>query len=109
MSVALPLGRFVCLWALLGFATGARQQIPQHPAQQQEDTRLPDGRLQKDEILKAEYEKNLQDARDLAKLSEDLKAQLEKDGRWVVSVDAIKKTQEIEKLAKRMRSRMKRL
>ncbi len=72
------------------------------------ETRLPNGKLQRDEIVKAEYEKSLQDAAELIKLSEDLKAELEKNTAFVVSIPSIKKTEEIEKLAKRIRGRMKR-
>lgn len=110
MNRAIHLRRFVCLTALLGFVLGAQlKPVQQPPEQQQEDVRLPSGKLQKDEILKAEYKKSLQDASDLVKLTQDLKAEMEKNGRYVVSVDAIRKTEKIEKLAKRIRSRMKRL
>jgi hypothetical protein len=71
------------------------------------DVRLPNGKLQRDEIAKFEYEKSLQDAAALAKLSEDLKSDLEKGSAFVVSIQTIKKTEEIEKLAKRIRGRLK--
>jgi hypothetical protein len=41
-------------------------------------------------------------------LSEELKIELEKNDRHVLSVSAVKKTEEIEKLAKKIRGRMKR-
>ena len=72
------------------------------------DVRLPNGKLQRDEIVKSEYEKSLQDAAELIRLSEDLKADLEKNSAFVVSIPSIKRTEEIEKLAKRIRARMKR-
>jgi hypothetical protein len=71
------------------------------------DTRLPNGKSQKNAIAKANYEKSLADAGELLKLAEDLKAELEKNAEYVVSVGSIKKTEEIEKLAKRIRSRLK--
>ncbi|MGH9613380.1 MAG: hypothetical protein ACRD4P_09905 [Bryobacteraceae bacterium] len=69
--------------------------------------RLPNGKLQQDAIAKEDFQKNLADSRDLAKLAEDLKSELEKSDASIVSLSAIKKTEEIEKLAKRIRGRMK--
>jgi hypothetical protein len=69
---------------------------------------LPDGRSQSEEILKADHKASLKDAGDLVKLAEELKIELEKNDRHILSVQLIKKTEEIEKLAKRIRSRMRR-
>ncbi|HLJ13129.1 MAG TPA: hypothetical protein VKV15_01430 [Bryobacteraceae bacterium] len=71
------------------------------------DIHLPNGKSQKNAIAKADYEKNLEDATELIKLSEALKAELEKNAEYVVSTNSIKKTEDIEKLAKRIRSRLK--
>ena len=87
------------------------QVIPpprQPPRDEPEETRLPNGKLQREEILKADYEKSLEDSRELSKLADELKADLEKNDRYVLSIPTIKKTEEIEKLAKRIRGRMKR-
>lgn len=70
--------------------------------------RLPDGRSQTEEILKADHAQNLKDAGELYRLSEELKIELEKNDRHVLSVGMLKKTEEIEKLAKRIRGRLKR-
>src|SRR5689334_3431629 len=86
---------------LLGLAFG---QLPKR----EEPVRLPSGKLQSDEIIKADHEKSLKDAGELLKLAEDLKIELEKNDAHVLSVGAVKKTEEIEKLAKRIRQRMKR-
>jgi hypothetical protein len=72
------------------------------------EVRLPGGKLQKDEIARAEYEQSLKDAAELADLAQQLKADLEKDTRFVVSLTTIRKTDEIEKLARRIRTRMRR-
>jgi len=72
-----------------------------------EDIRLPNGKLQRDEILKAEYQKSLDDARELSKLADGLKLELEKNDRNVLSLATLKKTEEIEKLAKRIHDRLK--
>ena len=80
----------------------------------QEDTprdreiRLPDGKSQKEAILKAEHEKTLKDAAQLIDLAESLKEELEKNDRHVLSLSSLKKTEDIEKLARRIRGRLKR-
>jgi hypothetical protein len=89
---------------LLTTALPQDRQGPQHPT----ETRLPNGKLQSDEILKVEHEANIKDAAELADLAEQLKIDLEKNDRFVISMATIKKTDEIEKLAKRIRSRMRR-
>jgi hypothetical protein len=88
-------------------------QIPQnptarpHPDEPDEEVRLPNGKLQRDEILKADFQKSLEDARQLSKLADELKTDLEKSDRNVLSIPTLKKTEEIEKLAKRIHDRMK--
>lgn len=76
------------------------------PANQSE-IRLPNGKSQRDEILKAEYQDNLRDAAKLADLAQDLKESLERDDRYVLSLATLKKTEEIEKLVKKIRSRLR--
>ncbi len=61
-----------------------------------------------EEILKADFEKTLKDASELLDLAEQLKEELEKNDRHVLSVSTLKKTEEIEKLSKRIRSRLRR-
>lgn len=65
-------------------------------------------RSQVEALLKQEHERSLEDAARLLELAEELKAELEKNDRHVLSVGVLKKTEEIEKLAKRIRNRMKR-
>ena len=74
---------------------------------EQEDARLPNGKLQRDEIVKAEHEQNLKDAAQLVELSESLKEELEKNDRYVVSMSTVKKTDDIEKLVRKIRSRLR--
>ena len=74
---------------------------------EQEDVTLPSGKSQRDEILKAEHQQNLKDAAELAELADQLKIDLEKNDRFVVSMQTIKKTDDIEKLAKRIRARLR--
>ena len=94
----------------LGFLLTAQE--PHRPGQDlpppEEDVRLPGGKLQRDEILRADHEKSIQESRELAKLAEELKTDLEKSDRYVLSLQTLKKTEEIEKLAKRIHDRLKR-
>ena len=68
---------------------------------------LPNGKSQKDEILKSEHQQNLKDAAELAELADQLKIDLEKNDRYVLSMATLKKTDDIEKLAKRIRTRLR--
>jgi hypothetical protein len=91
------------------FAVAQRGETrAQSQNEDQTDVRLPNGKMQRDEILKAEHEQNLKDAARLADLAEQLKQELEKNDRFVISVSSLKKTDEIEKLVKKIRSRLRR-
>lgn len=81
--------------------------IPKEPTDPRE-IRLPNGKSQKEEILKADHEKSLEDASKLMQLTEELKIELEKNDRHVLSVSTLKKLDDIEKLSKRIRSRLRR-
>jgi hypothetical protein len=74
--------------------------------QDQVDPRHPNGKSQKDAIAQSEHEKALKDAEELASLSNELRDDIKKIGNFVVPVSALKKTQEIEKLARRLRSHL---
>jgi hypothetical protein len=73
----------------------------------QDETRLPNGKLQRDEILKSEHEQNVKDAAKLAELVEELRQDIEKNDQNVLSISTLKKTDDIEKLAKKIRSRLR--
>jgi hypothetical protein len=102
----LPLCVSIALALALGATTPA-QVVPQTPGRD-EEVRLPSGSLQKDEILKEDFKKTLDDAAKLLQLAEDLKIELEKNERHVLSISSLKKTEEIEKIAKRIRGRLRR-
>jgi len=63
--------------------------------------------LQRDEILKAEHQQNLKDAAQLVELSRQLQEDLEKNESYVLPLSTLKKTDDIEKLVKKIRSRMR--
>ena len=98
--------RLLVLWALLLLLPGleAAAQLPS----QEPDIKLPSGKSQKEAILKADHEKSLEDAAKLLQLSEEVQAELEKNDRHIVSLGTLKKLNEMEKLVKRIRSRLKR-
>jgi hypothetical protein len=72
-----------------------------------EDPKLPNGKSQRDEILRAEREDNIRDAAKLADMVTALKVDLEKSDKFVLSMDTLKKTDDIEKLVKKIRERLR--
>jgi hypothetical protein len=98
---------------LLGPAALLNAQLrdPPHGAEEteRETGRLPNGKDQKNEIAKADYENNLKDARELMDLAKSFEEDLEKDDRFVLSITSLKKLDDIEKLTKRIRGRLKRV
>ena len=91
----------LAMLALFGF----QKEDPTAPL----PNRMPNGSLQSEEILKAEHAASVKDAARLKQLSEELAADLEKNNRHVVSMQTLKKLDEIERIVKRIRSRMRRL
>jgi len=83
--------------------TAHQRSQPEEP----EPEHLPNGKLRTDEILKEEHEKSLKDAAQLVELAESLKEEIEKDDAHVLSISSLKKTEEIEKIARRIRGRLK--
>jgi hypothetical protein len=113
MKRCLRCGALVCLAACLAGSAfqpqgGGRGGRRGGGSNEEEEVTLPNGKSQRDEILKVEYQQNLKDAADLADLAQQLKLDLEKNDRYVVSMATIKKTDDIEKLAKRIRGRLRR-
>lgn len=71
------------------------------------DVKLPNGKSQRDEILRADHEKNLKDAAELVDLAQQLQLDIEKDDAFVFSLTTLKKTDDIEKLVKRIHARLR--
>ena len=72
------------------------------------DQKLPSGKSLRDEIAKADYKRNVEDAGSLARLAAEVHDDLEKSESGVVSVKMLKKLDDIEKLTRTIRSRLKR-
>jgi len=100
----------VALCAAAVFALAQEHESLPHlsPSSERADVTLPNGKSQRDEILKAEREENIKDAAKLADLATELKEALEREDRFVFSLATVKRTEEIEKLAKKIRSRIRR-
>jgi hypothetical protein len=91
----------------LAFASfGQPPSVPPAPGANP-DVQLPNGKSQHDEILKMEHKKNLEDAATMAKLAQEVSEDLEKNDRYVMSLKTLKQLDEIEKLAKTVRGRLK--
>ena len=98
--------------SILAFA-GSKQddQLPENRKPKfpdaNEEPRMPDGKSQKNAIAKEQHAQALKDAEQLLSDAQDLHNALKGAGSYVVSLDSVKKTEEIEKLAKRIRGRLK--
>lgn len=98
---------FTCALLLASACTLA--QIPEDRNEKlpPEQRRLPNGKVQSEEILKADYKKSLDDAAQLVQLSQDVRAELERNDAHLLSLAALKKLDEIDKVSRRLRNRMK--
>jgi hypothetical protein len=101
------LTRYARMLALAVFASVLSAQAPVVMSEGPE-LRLPGQRSRREEILKLDHKKNLEDAARLLELAQGLKSELEKSGRSVLPVTSLRKAEQIEKLARSIRSRLKR-
>ncbi len=106
-AIATKSGWFLALALACMFTLSGQDPMPGRPQPHDQDKTLPPGKL-RDQLAKEDYEKNLDDSRALVRLSESLRDEIEKNDKFIVSMTALKKAEEIEKLSKRIRSRMKR-
>jgi hypothetical protein len=104
-TLVVLLGASANAFAQRGVTTPATtaQERPGEPP----DVKLPNGKSQRDEILKADHEKNLKDAAELVDLVQQLQLDIEKDDAFVFSLTTLKKTDDIEKLVKRIHARLR--
>jgi hypothetical protein len=72
------------------------------------DIKLPSGKSQRDEILRADHKRSQEDAAKLAVLSAELNEELAQSDSHVVSVKMLKKVEDMEKLIRNIRGRLKR-
>ncbi len=99
--------RLFLLLILVMLASAQDQRPPLFPTEGTEDVKLPNGTSQRQAILKAEHKKSLEDSDKLVDLVTEVHADLEKGDANVVSLKTIKQLEEIERLSKRIRTRLK--
>ncbi len=94
--------------ALAVFAAVLSAQAPaEGPEVPEPETRLPGMKSQREELLKLDHKKNLEDAARLLELAQSLKAELDKSDRNVLPVSSLRKAEQIEKLARSIRGRLR--
>ncbi len=109
--------RFAVLSLAASALLSAHSQTSQFPPDQnerklpipelgEEDKKLPNGKSQKNAMAKEQHEQALKDANELVTAAQQLRDELQKAGDYVVPVSSLKKTEQIEKLAKRIRGRL---
>jgi hypothetical protein len=82
--------------------------VTPQPGESEPPRRLPNGKLQRDEILRADYQKNVADSAELARLADAIKLDFDKGDRYLLPLDTLKKLDTIDKLTKNIRGRLKR-
>jgi Zn-dependent oligopeptidase len=115
VTAALIVSRRTAMVALIASSPVlAQTQDPQQePHERQgfppnsDDRKLPNGKSQSDAIAKEDHQKALKDAEDLVAMAEQLRDELKRAGDYVVPVSSVKKTEEIEKLARKIRGRLR--
>ncbi len=103
----LPAITVLAAGALLAPAVAPQTGHHNQQAEVPDTEHLPNGKLRSDEIVKEEHEKSIKDAAQLVDLAQSLKEEIEKHDAHVLSIATLKKTEEIEKIARRIRSRLK--
>jgi hypothetical protein len=96
--------------AVLASQEQPQQQQPQPGSSlpnPDKDEKLPNGKSRNNAIAKEEHEAALKDTNQLIAIAQQLKDELEKAGDYVVPFSSVKRTEEIEKLARRIRGRLK--
>ena len=100
--------RLLCVLALT-MALGAQQQKRGRPPDSDtSDMRLPNGKSQRQEMIKADHKKSQADAAELVVLAQQLQEELDRSEHQVLNLKLVKKAEEIEKLARRIKDRMRR-
>ena len=104
-SALRALRRFLLLLCLVLFASAQEPlPFPEHPHEKE----TPADAAAIESMLKARHEKNMKDLEKIARLVEDVQTDTRKNSRYIVSLQSLKDLEQIEKLSKRIRERMKR-
>jgi hypothetical protein len=92
---------------LLALPVAAQIEPPPPPPRADQPKRLPDGRLWSEAVLKANYEANLKDLDRMRKILEAVQKELDESKGHVLSIKALKDLEELERLSRRVRDRMR--
>ena len=101
------------LWAAVGLASAQQMHLPAAASQSQGMGNIPvtiGDPIQRQQALAANQQRQVEIKRDMekmAELTEELKGCLAQSAQGLMSVDAIKKAEQIEKLAHGLKSKMK--
>ena len=112
-NATLGLGVVCALLAIAAPASAQQMQLPPSVAQSQSMSSVPvivGDDIQRQQAEAANQQRQVEIKRDTEKmfeLTQELKDYLQKAGQGIISLDAIKKAEQIEKLAKSVRSKMK--
>lgn len=82
------------------------EQFGQHPGEAPKTDPALEKKMAK-ERMKDRYKELKRDSEKLLELATELKQQVDKSGENILSMDVVKKCEEIEKLAKNVRTKMK--
>lgn len=107
--------RLFALSLAAGYASFSRGQeqepdhptFPPHPDRNKPDDRLPNGKSRNDAIAEEEHKKALEEADQLIGMAQKLKQEIGEAGKFVVPLSAVRRTEDIEKLAKKIRGRLR--
>ena len=72
-----------------------------------DDSKLPNGKSRADAIAADEHKKAIKEADELVQEAEKLRDDIKSAGKFVVPLTAVRRTEEIEKLAKKIRGRLR--
>ena len=112
-NATLGLAVLCLLLAISASASAQQSQLPPSIAQSQSMSAVPvivGDDIQRQQAEAASQQRQVEIKRDTEKmfqLTQELKDYLQKAGQGIVSLDAIKKAEQIEKLAKSVKSKMK--
>jgi hypothetical protein len=82
--------------------------LPEHGGRNKpDDAKLPNGKSRADAIAADEHKKAIKEADELVQEAEKLRDDIKNAGKFVVPLSAVRRTEEIEKLAKKIRGRLR--
>lgn len=93
--------------AMLALATGILATAHDLKAQDRPDLRQPMPADRENDILKSDYQQNLRDIRQLIGIARAFQREIEKDQQFVLSVTSLKRLDEIDKITRQLRARLK--